>query len=128
MSAERALGTFAVHAAAAEVAAFRRETGAGGQGVPFTFPVRWLARADFQAVAVEMIGDANWVPIHESQSFDYQAPLAADTDYEMTVIMKRETEPSRIVLVAGIGVPGGTSHLTMEMILRIIPLPSEQAA
>ena len=128
MSSERALGTFVVCATAAEAAAFRRETGGTGQGVPFTFPVRWLARADFQAVAVEMIGDANWVPIHESQSFDYQAPLASDTDYEMAVIMKRETEPSRIVLAARIGVPDEAPHLTMEMILRIMPLPTEQAA
>ena len=128
MSSERALGTFVVCASTAEAAAFRRETGGTGQGIPFTFPVRWLARADFHAVAVEMIGDANWVPIHESQSFDYRAPLAPDTDYEMAVIMKREIEPSRIVLTAQIGVLGEPSHLTMEMILRIIPLPAEQAA
>jgi hypothetical protein len=128
MSSERALGTFTVRATAAEAAAFRRETGGTGQGVPFTFPVRWLARADFQAVAVDMIGGANWVPIHESQSFDYQASLAPDTDYEMAVIMKREIEPSRIVLTAQIGVPNHAPHLTMEMILRIIPLPAEQAA
>ncbi len=128
MSAERMLGTFVVRATAAEASAFRRETGGVGQGVPVTFPVRWLARADFHAVAVDMIGDANWVPIHESQSFHYQAPLAPDTDYEMAVIMKREIEPSRIVLVAEIGVQGGAPHFTMEMILRIIPLPTEQAA
>jgi hypothetical protein len=128
MSSERALGTFVVRATAAEAAAFRRETGGTGQGVPFTFPVRWLARPDFQAVAVEMIGDANWVPIHESQSFDYQASLVPDTDYEMAVIMKREIEPSRIVLTAQIGAAGKAPHLTMELILRIIPLPSEQAA
>jgi hypothetical protein len=128
MSSERALGKFAVRATAAEAEAFRRETGGTGQGVPFTFPVRWLARPDFHAVAVEMIGDANWVPIHESQSFDYQASLAPDTDYEMAVIMKREIEPSRIVLTAQIGVPNRAPHLTMEMILRIIPLPVEQAA
>ncbi len=128
MSGERALGTFVVRATAAEAEAFRRETGGTGQGVPFTFPVRWLARADFHAVAVEMIGDANWVPIHESQSFDYRTPLAPDTDYKMAVTMKREIEPSRIVLIAQIGRPDEASYLTMEMILRIIPLPSEQAA
>ncbi|MEI9914529.1 MAG: hypothetical protein WDN29_00440 [Methylovirgula sp.] len=128
MSGERALGTFVVRATAAEAAAFRRETGGTGQGVPFTFPVRWLARPDFQAIAVDMIGDASWVPIHESQSFDYRTPLASDTDYEMAVTMKREIEPSRIVLVARIRLPNDAPHLTMEMILRIIPLPTEQAA
>ncbi len=91
MSGERALGTFVVRATAAEAAAFQRETGGTGQGVPFTFPVRWLARPDFQAIAVDMIGDASWVPIHESQSFDYRTPLASDTDYEMAVTMKRES-------------------------------------
>ncbi len=128
MPAERLLGTFAVRATAAEAAAFAHETGSsGGQGVPFTFPVRWLARPDFQAIAVEMIGGAHWVPIHESQSFDYRAPLAADTDYEMTVTMKRETEPSRIILFADVGPAGAAPLLAMEMMLRIVPLPAEAA-
>ena len=42
--------------------------------------------------------------------------------------MKREIEPSRIVLIAQIGLPDQTPHLLMEMILRIIPLPTEQVA
>ncbi len=128
MLADRALGTFIVRAGAAEAAAFRRETGALGEGIPFTFPVRWLARQDFQAAAAEMIGDANWVPIHESQSFDYRAPLALETDYEMTVTMARQTEPSRIVLVAHVGLAGEEPRLKMEMILRIVALPAGEAA
>ena len=128
MPAERPLGTFTVRATAAEAAAFARETGNPEQGVPFTFPVRWLARPDFLAAAVEMIGDANWVPIHESQSFDYRAPLAVDKDYAMTVTMKRETEPSRIILLAGIGPVAGAPLLDMEMVLRIVALPVGQAA
>jgi hypothetical protein len=128
MPAERPLGTFTVRATAAEAAAFARETGNPEHGVPFTFPVRWLARPDFLATAVEMIGDANWVPIHESQSFDYRAPLAVETDYAMTVTMKRETEPSRIILLANIGPAGGAPLLDMEMMLRIVPLPAGQAA
>ena len=128
MPAERPLGTFTVRATAAAAAAFARETGNLPQGVPFTFPVRWLARPDFLEAAVEMIGDANWVPIHESQSFDYRAPLAVDEDYAMTVAMKRETEPSRIILLADIGPADGAPLLTMEMMLRIVPLPAGQAA
>ncbi|WP_297299571.1 hypothetical protein [uncultured Methylovirgula sp.] len=128
MPAERLLGTFTVRAAAAEAAAFAREVGSPGQSVPFTFPVRWLARPDFQAAAVEMIGDANWVPIHESQSFDYRAPLTLDADYAMTVTMKRETEPSRIILSAYVGVADEAPSLSMEMTLRIVPLPAGQAA
>ena len=127
MPAERLLGTFAVRATVAEAEAFARETGSVGQGVPFTFPVRWLARPDFHAAAAEMIGGVNWVPIHESQSFDYRAPLAADEDYMMTVTMKRETEPSRIILLADVGPAGAAPLLTMEMMLRIVPLPAEAA-
>ncbi|MEW6436225.1 MAG: hypothetical protein AB1508_03530 [Pseudomonadota bacterium] len=128
MLAERPLGTFTVRATAAQATAFAHETGNPEQGVPFTFPVRWLARPDFLAAAVEMIGDANWVPIHESQSFDYRAPLAVETDYAMTVTMQRETEPSRIILLANVGPAGGAPLLDMEMMLRIVPLPAGQAA
>lgn len=128
MSVERALGTFTVRASAAEADAFRRETGGTGQKIPFTFPVRWLARPDFHAAAAEMIGDNNWVPIHESQSFDYRVPLVADVDYAMTVKMQRQTEPSRIVLLADVGVSGEAPALSMEMILRIVPLPKGEAA
>jgi hypothetical protein len=128
VSTERSLGTFVVRAGAAEAAAFAREAGSDERAVPFTFPVRWLARPDFQAAAAEMIGNDRWVPIHESQSFDYRAPLAVDTDYEMTVAMKREIEPSRVILLAGIGAAGEAPRLSMEMVLRIVPLPSEQAA
>jgi|SRR5579863_1537873 len=128
MSTERALGPFSVRAAAAEVAVFARETEAPGDRVPVTFPIRWLARPDLQAAAIDMIGDAHWVPIHESQSFDYHAPLALETDYAMDVTMKREEEPSRIVVVAQVGAAGEPPRLDMEMILRIIPLPAGQAA
>ncbi len=128
MSVERALGTFAVRASSDEADAFRRETGGSGPKIPFTFPVRWLARPDFHAIAAELIGDHDWVPIHESQSFDYRAPLAADVDYLMTVKMQRQTEPSRIILLADVGAPGEASVLSMEMILRIVPLPKGDAA
>jgi hypothetical protein len=128
MPVERALGTFTVRASSAEADAFRRETGGIGEKIPFTFPVRWLARPDFHVIAAEMIGDSDWVPIHESQSFDYRAPLVADAEYAMTVRMQRQTEPSRIILLADVGAPGKESALSMEMILRIVPLPKEDAA
>jgi hypothetical protein len=128
MAIERALGTFTVRAASDEADAFRRETGGSGQGLPFTFPVRWLARSDFHAIAADMIGDRNWVPIHESQSFDYRAPLATDVDYTMMVKMQRQSEPSRIILLAEVGPAGAAPALFMEMILRIVPLPNEAAA
>jgi hypothetical protein len=128
MTIERALGTFTVRAASEEASAFRCETGGSGQELPFTFPVRWLARPDFHASAADMIGDRNWVPIHESQSFDYRAPLAAEVDYMMTVKMQRQSEPSRIILLAEVGSAGAAPALFMEMILRIVPLPNEAAA
>lgn len=128
MPPDRALGPFVVRATAADAAAFARETGGEGGTLPFTYPVRWLAQPDFQAVATELIGNDRWVPIHESQSFDYRAPLAVDTDYVMTVMMKREIKPSRIILVAEIGHAGENPRLDMEMMLRIVPLPAETAA
>ncbi len=53
-----------------------------------------------------------------SQSFDYEQPLEVDIDYQMTVDIIRELEPSRLVLRAEIG--DGNMCLRAEMVLRII--------
>ena len=125
----RQVGPLTVQASAAEVEAFRGATfdGARDKAIPFTFPVRWLAHPMIRAAGAELGGTEPWVPIHESQSFDYDRPLQVDIDYRMTVEIIRETQPARLILHAEIGgMENGAACLRLEMILRIIPTPSAE--
>lgn len=115
------IGPLTVRATAREVEAFRAETLAPAEDVvPFTFPVRWFAHPDIRAAAEGLFGSEPWIPLHESQSFDYVAALAIDTDYRMMIDIIREYEPQRLILRAEIGNDGPC--LRSEMILRIIPV------
>lgn len=118
-SASLRLGPIPVRASVKEVAAFRRETGAPeSANLPFTYPVRWLTHPNIRAAGAALIDMDGWVPIHESQSFDYECPLDLDVDYQMMVELTRELEPSRLILRAEIG--DAKLCLRTEMILRII--------
>ncbi len=125
------LGPFVVRAESAEAEAFGRETRnrAGLARVPFTFPVRWLARPEIRAAAAQMMGGHGWIPIHELQSFDYHTPLEHDVDYTMKVQMSREAKPPRLILRAEIATEHDDLRLRMEMTLRIVtmPAPDERA-
>jgi hypothetical protein len=116
------LGPFAVRTKEAEVEAFARATGGTVGRIPFTFPVRWFALPELRAKAAEMMGEAAWVPIHESQSFDYRRPLKSNSDYRMRVEMWREQKPARLILRAEIATGEDELCLGMEMILRIVGL------
>jgi hypothetical protein len=116
------LGPFVVRAEREETEAFGRVTGGKAGRIPFTFPVRWFARPELRAAAAGMMGEAAWVPVHESQSFDYRRPLESDRDYRMWVSMWREPTPTRLVLRAEIATEEDELCLSMEMILRIVTL------
>ena len=125
------IGPLVVHARAAEVEAFGLAAGSGksDKGVPFTFPVRWFTHPEIRAAGAELVGAEPWVPIHESQSFDYDQPLEVGVDYQMMVEIMREFEPSRLILRAEIGrmESGSPICLRAEMILRIIPTRSAES-
>jgi hypothetical protein len=114
------LGPFTVRIEAQASAAFGRATGGRAGRVPFTFPVRWLAHPDIRAAAARVIGEAEWIPIHESQSFDVRWPLEVAVDYRMRIEMWREANPPRLLLRAEIATDAGEPCLAMEMILRIV--------
>jgi hypothetical protein len=116
------LGPFMVRAGAGEAEDFGRVTGSKAGHIPFTFPVRWFARPELRTAAAQMVGEAAWVPIHESQSFDYDRPLESDVDYRMTVDMWREAKPARLILRAEIATHEDKPCLRMEMILRIVSM------
>jgi hypothetical protein len=115
------LGPFLVRVEAAEAEAFGRATGNTGR-IPVTFPVRWLARPELRDAAAQMVGEEAWVPIHESQSFDYRRPLESGVDYRMSIDIWREAMPARLTLRAEIATDGDEPCLRMEMILRIVTM------
>jgi len=113
------VGPLTVRADAADVAAFAQEAAAPIDGtVPFTFPVRWFSHPEIRAAGTKLVDCEAWVPIHESQSFAYDRPLATDINYQMTIDVIRELEPSRLILRAEIG--DADPCLRAEMVLRII--------
>lgn len=116
------LDPFAVRTDEAEIEAFARATGGRVGRIPFTFPVRWFALPELRAKAAEIMGGADWVPIHELQSFDYRRRLELDCDYRMRVEMRREQKPARLVLRAEIATDENELCLNMEMVLRIVTM------
>ncbi|HKH81467.1 MAG TPA: hotdog fold domain-containing protein [Methylovirgula sp.] len=121
------LGPFVVRVEAGEADSFRRETGGRAGRIPFTFPVRWFAHPELRAAAARMMGEAAWVPIHESQSFDYRRPLESNVDYRMSVEMSREAKPPRLILRAEVVAGEDELCLTAEMILRIVSMEQVDA-
>ena len=114
-----AIGSFAVSADEAEIAAFRRAARLDeGDALPFTYPIRWMARPDIRAALTALVPEAGLVPFHESQSFDYAAPLRAGTRYALAVTARRESAPDRLV-VEGVLSAGRARVATIETVLRL---------
>ena len=115
------LGAFQVAATQGEVAAFRSATRCLGEGVPLTFPMRWLASPELRRALLAMVPEPDLIPVHESQTFEYVQPLTVDQAYVLTLSAGRESAPDRLV-VAGV-VASGTGEMVvrLETILRLFP-------
>ena len=113
------LGPFAVSADTAEVASFRSAARLrADEGVPFTFPIRWLARPEIRTALVELMPEPGLVPFHESQTFDYAAPLKLGTAYAMNAAVRREHDPERLVIEGRVAQDDATVA-TVETVLRL---------
>ena len=114
------LGTFAVSADAAEVAAFRTAARLDDAGdvLPFTWPIRWMARPDIRAALTGLVPEPDIVPFHESQTFDYAAPLRAGATYALAVTARCESAPDRLV-AEGVLSADGARVATIETVLRL---------
>lgn len=114
------LGTFAVTAERAAVAAFRAATGLPpGEAVPATFPVLWLAAPAPRDALLAMAPEPDLVPVHESQSFEYLAPLAVGESYELRLEARRDAAPDRLLLFGTVAASDGTPLVRVETILRL---------
>jgi hypothetical protein len=118
------LGPIRVSTDPDSVARYRREIGfdeSCGNVAPAAYPIVWLSCAEIAAaIREELRGGEEALPVHESQSFRYFEPLRVGEAYDLTVLMRRESEPARIVLNATVTTLSGEARAHSETVLRIV--------
>lgn len=124
---ETILGPFEVATGPAEISAFAVAIGAPATDIPPTFPVAWLSSPGLKAALREAVGP-DFLPVHESQSFDYSRPLGVGVACRLTAVARRESAPERLVVEASVVETAGAPILTMRAVLRLVPLSGGQAA
>jgi hypothetical protein len=126
VGAELRLGPFRVVADEEQVARYRRETGFAEtleKIVPVAFPAVWMTTPQISAAIRAALDGENALPVHESQSFRYFAPLRVGESYDLTVSLRREASPPRLAVNASLTTPGGEARVHVETLLRIVPRP-----
>ena len=114
------LGRFVVTARRSDVDAFRAATGLPqGAVVPATFPMRWLAAPQVRDALLALVPERDRVPVHESQSFEYMAPLVVDARYTLELDARVDRAPDRLVLVGTISGEDGVPLVHVETMLRL---------
>lgn len=122
------LGPYVVGAGRAEVEAFAAATGAmPGDAVPATFAMRWLAAPEIRAALLALAPEPDLVPVHESQSFEYLAPLVVGARYALALAARRESAPDRLIVAGTISDDEGAPHVRVETILRLFSTEAEAA-
>jgi hypothetical protein len=97
------------------------ETGGTSLSVPLTYPAVWLAEPILLEVIQNLCRSQDVIPVHESQSFLYTLELAFGESYDLYILLKRETEPSRLIIEATIKTTTNKPVATIETILRLVP-------
>jgi hypothetical protein len=126
-----ALGPIRVRVDEEHVARYRRETGfddAPEEIVPVAFPAVWLMAEEVRSAIAGQLDGENAVPVHESQSFHYYAPLRMGESYDLTFALRREQTPPRLVVEASVSTTDGELRLQAETVLRIVPRPAAMDA
>jgi hypothetical protein len=108
--------------------AYGRETGFTGEGIPSSYPAVWLAEPQVRAVIAKVCEAEESVPVHESQSFTYAAPLRAGEGYDFSVTFRREATPPRLVLDATATALSGELRARIETVMRIVPRAAFESA
>jgi hypothetical protein len=101
---------------------FARETGVRleGDAAPLAYPALWLAQPRLRDQIAQICAEANALPVHESQRFDYAAPLRQGVRYLFAIAARREAEPSRLVLDATLSDLQGEAVGRVETVLRLV--------
>ncbi len=121
---EVSLGPLEVVAGEAELAAFAEACEAPPGEPPATFPIAWLAAPALRSMLQAMAGPS-YLPVHESQSFDYERALKPGGRYVLSGVARRETGPDR--LVVALQATDGEAHvaLTMKTVLRLVAVAGD---
>jgi hypothetical protein len=115
------LGTYRLRVDPERVAAYSRETGGDGESVPLSYPAVWLTEPRLFEPVRELCAALDVVPVHESQSFAYEAPLLAGESYDVDVTLRREASPPRLGIAAAIAALDGAPVGRSETMLRLVP-------
>jgi hypothetical protein len=121
--ATRSLQSFRVRVDRARAADFARETNNADAliAVPIAYPAVWLSEPHVYAAIAEACAEADSFPVHESQSFDYAAPVRFEADYDFSVAMSREEAPPRLRIDARLTGLDGAPVGRFETLLRLVP-------
>jgi hypothetical protein len=104
------------------------EPAPGEAAVPLTYPFCWITLPEVRPMLRRMIGGADVLPVHESQSFDYRRPLAIDAEYRVAFAFERRADPARLVVSAAVSTPRGEPCATFETVLRLVTHAAHAAA
>ena len=122
---EIVVGPFEVAADPETVAAFAAAVDATGPEPPATFPATWLSLPRVKEALAAAIGPGH-LPVHESQSFDYERPLRSGARYLLSATAWREEGPARLVFVAEAAEPDGRIAVAMRSVLRIVRIGEDK--
>jgi len=120
---ERQVGPLVLTLGADEAAAFADALGSQRPGwVPLIFPARWLALPAIRAAVAELADLANGLALHETQSFEIDAPLLPNAAYTFTATIRRLSEnPPRLIVQAVVATADGIACVRFQAGLRIVP-------
>lgn len=117
----KVLGPFRFAVDPARAAAFAREIGADAARVPLSYPAVWIADPKIFDPVRDLCASEDVVPVHESQSFSFAAPLQAGAEYDVRVTLRREETPPRLILDSEIIDASGALAAKSETMLRLVP-------
>ena len=105
----------------ARAKAYGREIGADGARVPLAYPAVWLSEPELSKIVSDVCETLAVVPVHESQAFAYENSLTAGESYDVTVTLRREATPPRLIADALIATTSGAPVGRIETMLRLVP-------
>ena len=105
----------------ARASAYAREIGANDARVPLAYPAVWLSEPALSEIVSDVCERLAVVPVHESQAFAYERALTAGESYDVTVTLRREETPTRLIADAQIVTTAGAPVGKIETMLRLVP-------
>lgn len=117
----RTIGPLRLTVDAARARAYAHDIGAKDDRVPLAYPAVWLTEPALSNVVSDVCETLAVVPVHESQAFVYERPLIADESYDVTVTLRREETPPRLIADALIATTSGAPVGKIEAMLRLVP-------